>query len=389
MTRLARFGLFLPVLLLCAPVCAEEPQEGETIAWSHDLPSAFAEAKDWRKILMICINPRHVSGQEREEPAARHLREVTGRDPRVVEKSRAFVCALLTPEGRSEEYGELRGLGITGLIVSPQHIFVHPDGQEILLRKEYWPYGYGERAVEALLAMMDEAQAELTGPGAGPEVPDTPDAPPSDEDVPSGEARAQWIQQKNVEIANHTYRALGRCGAGDAKVRALLLKEAGSAPSEFASYGACIGLAYFEGDRRAARGVEKLLKKIGVPGSRRGGGQNAIKRSLLSWTLASIGDAGSGPFVRDELMSGLEHVQAVWVGGLLAFWELVARVCEGERELLPGVEDGVRGAVSFVKAIDLSRYGAETRNLMDEYRRGREAGGFTPLGDHILNDERR
>ncbi len=36
----------------------------------------------------------------------------------------------------------------------------------------------------------------------------------------------------------------------------------------------------------------------------------------------------------------------------------------------------------------LERYGAETRNLMDEYRKGRESYDFTPRGDHILNDKR-
>ena len=66
---------------------------------------------------------------------------------------------------------------------------------------------------------------------------------------------------------------------------------------------------------------------------------------------------------------------------------LVARCCEGERELLPSVEDGVRGALSYVKGAGLERYGAETRNLMDDYRKGRDTEGFVPKGDNILNDE--
>ena len=194
-------------------------------------------------------------------------------------------------------------------------------------------------------------------------------------------------KEKDVSLANHGFRALGRCGAKDAKTRELLLKQAGSAKSEFASYGACIGLAYFEGDKKAARGVEKLLKKIGVPGSRRGGGQNAVKRSVVSWTLANIGDEKSGAFVRDELMKGLEHVNAEWVPGLLSFWDNVAEVCEGNRELMGNVEGGVRGAVTYVKRIGLERYGAETRNLMDAYRKNRDFAGFTPKGDNLLNDE--
>ena len=48
-------------------------------------------------------------------------------------------------------------------------------------------------------------------------------------------------KEKDTAIANHSYRALSRCGPQDAKVRALLLKEAGSGKGKFASYGPCIG----------------------------------------------------------------------------------------------------------------------------------------------------
>ncbi len=137
------------------------------------------------------------------------------------------------------------------------------------------------------------------------------------------------------------YRALGRCGVGDAKVRALLLKKSDSAKSEFASYGPTIGLAYFEGDAKAARGVEKILKKIGVPGSRRGGGQNTVKRGLLSWTLASIGDPKSAQFMREELIARLENVQAFWVDGLVRFYDAVAIKCEGDASAMAGIEAGV------------------------------------------------
>ena len=192
-------------------------------------------------------------------------------------------------------------------------------------------------------------------------------------------------REKDAAIANHLWRALGRCGRKDAKVRAALLKEAGSAKSEFASYGPCIGLAYFEDDEKAMRGVEQLLHRIGVPGR---SATNAIKRSLVSWVLACIGDAKSAAFVREKLIARLKHMQQPWVAGLQTYWELVARTCDGEPALLPAVEEGVRGAVTYVRdTLNLGRYGAETRNLMDEYRLSRE-GDFTPRGDHILNDQR-
>jgi len=190
---------------------------------------------------------------------------------------------------------------------------------------------------------------------------------------------------KDEATANHAYRALGRCGREDAKVRTLLLKQASSAKSEFASYGACMGLAYFEGDDKAMRGVEKVLKLIGVPGSRRGGGQNAVKRGLVSWTLACIGDTKSADFMREELIDRLKNVKAFWVDGLRSFWGTVADVCDGAKERLPEVEAGVGGFVQFSMRGNLERYGAEVRPLMDEARTGREAGDFEPKGDGLLD----
>ena len=69
----------------------------------------------------------------------------------------------MTAEGSSADYGELRlRLGIDGLIVSPQHIFVHPkhaDGAKPLFREQYWRYGSGPEAAKMLIAMMDKALA--------------------------------------------------------------------------------------------------------------------------------------------------------------------------------------------------------------------------------------
>ena len=62
----------------------------------------------------------------------------------------------------------LRLLGIEGDIVSPQHIFVHPSGDKILLRREYWSHGKGEEAVTALLAMMAGARRAVPNGTAMP-----------------------------------------------------------------------------------------------------------------------------------------------------------------------------------------------------------------------------
>jgi len=482
MSPLCRAALVAFALILVAP----QAHAADGIAWSKDLTVAFAQAKEQQKILMICVNAKFVRGSEIEEPAAKGLREVVYRDARVVEKSSEFVCALLTRSSRSDEYGELRLLGIEGDLVSPQHIFVHPDGESILVRKQYWSHGKGDAAVSALLAMMAEAQGKLGGEGAAGQAAAVPEAPTDDRrpgwirdrirEVLEGPRRPRDLaidslvrndkesdcltpllalleehgkdhvlqadiirglgrdklevaalpvagflsdkeeglrgisavsleyigsrdkkvvaallkaagREKDEAIANHMYRALGRCGVEDSKARSVLLKKCGSAKSEFASYGPTIGLAYFEGDAKAARGVEKVLKKIGVPGSRRGGGQNTVKRAVLCWTLASIGDKKSAAFMRDELLSKLENVKAFWVAGLRSFYKTVARKCDGDESAMGGIEQGVRAALGFAKGGDLGRYGAETRGLIDAYRKDRPASGFTPKGEFLLGGD--
>jgi len=198
-------------------------------------------------------------------------------------------------------------------------------------------------------------------------------------------------REKDVFIANHAYRALGRCGSKEPKVRRLLLKKALSSKSEHASYGPCIGLAYFEKDRKVARGLENLLQKIGVPGggkSGKGGAANVVKRSLVAWTLSNVGDGKSANFVIEELLPPLENLKAPWVQGVRDFYDNIARVCDGDKKRMAQVVGGVRGAVSYVKGLKQDRYNDATRTLMDACRKGREAAGFTPRGDHILNDER-
>jgi hypothetical protein len=485
MSLIPRAALLVTASLALAPSAVA--QGANAVSWCKDIPTAFARAKADGKILMICVNAKHVDGSTKVEPAAKGLREVVYKDPRVVEKSREFVCAFFTPGSKLSEFSELRALGVTGRIVSPQHIFVHPDGSKILLRKEYWSHGKGEAGVKALLALMDEAKQKLAGGGG--EAKDAND-PGAAQDAPAGDGRADWIRErlrevvdgpqakrkraielllrndesgdcktplirllrehkKNTEllvdlirglgrnqlldaalvipeflshknekvrgnaavsleyigsrqrevvsallkaagrekdeaIANHVYRALGRCGVEDNRARPTLLKKCASGKSEFATYGPTIGLAYFEGDKKAARGVEKALKKIGVPGGRRGGGGNTVKRGVLSWTLASIGDEKSARFVRDELLARLENVQAFWVGGLKSFYRTVARACDGDESAMPAIEEGVRGFVAFAKGAALGRYGAETRGLMDEYRKDRDAPSFVPRGDGLL-----
>lgn len=478
--------LLLPAVL--APAAAEEHPAGDGIAWAGDLVTAMAGAKESKKVVMVCVNAQFVEGRQEEEPAAKGLREVVYRDPRIVKRSRDFACVFLTPRGGSADYNALRALGVEGAITSPQHIFIAPEGDRILLRKAYWSHGKGEPAVTALLELMDQAAEAAKGKAPAPAPAPAGEGPGA---PPEGDQRALWIglrlqevrdmpaererslevliradrggdctsplvamlgdpkadaallvavvralgrdgleaaalpvahllshreeavrgnaavsleyigsrdekviaallkhvgREKNESIANHAFRALGRCGVKDARARALLLTEANSAKSEFASYGPCIGLAYFAKDKAAARGVEKLLKQVGVPGGRRGGGQDIVKRGLVSWTLASIGDPDSARFVEEEMIDGLKNVKAFWVDGLREFWWGVVAACKGEEGALGRVEGGVRGFAQFARGGDMGRYGAETRNLMDDYRAGRGAAGFKPKGDGLLDE---
>jgi hypothetical protein len=482
-------------LLLCAALAAglaigtasADAPAAESIAWSRDLTTGLAEAKATKRLLMVCVNAKVVEGRADEESAAKALREVVYLDARVVKRSRDFVCVLLATDGDPVAFAALRALGVAEPIVSPQHVFVSPNGDRLVHRKEYWPYGKGEPAVTAMLALMDRAD-ELW---KAAQVPPDPGAKAGGPAPAGGDARAAWIAErvalvsaggapstraiqelmaadhdgdcsnpliallpenaknagvlvtlvralgrnglvaaagpiselldakddvvvanaavsleyigsgdkrvisalrrladrtKDEAIANHAYRALGRSGYGDAGVRALLLDRAGSGKSEFATYGPCIGLAYFERDDAAMRGVEKILKTLGIPGSRRGGGGNTVKRAVVSWTLASIGDQKSAKFVREELVGGLKNVKAFWVAGLVTFWSTVADVCDGQKERLAEVEIGVRGIVQFAKTGELERYGAEVRTLDDDARKGREGAGFTPKGDGLRGD---
>jgi hypothetical protein len=493
MSRSVRVAVLLSLLLVVplTPALAQDREPGEAIEWITTLPAAMAKAKQTGKILLICVNAKFVEGRETEEPAAKGLREVVYRDARVIERSRAFVCVMLTPKSSAVDYGELRALGIEGKIVSPQHIFVNSAGSRILLRREYWSVGKGEAAVKALLEMMDKAEKKAADPDAAPEVDDAEedaDAAPKD-----GEARTKWIaekvkllggsldeqkkairalvradkdgdcvaplialleekkkdadlvwrliralgrdgltaaalpvskflghkdesiranaavsleyigsrdkkvvaalmkaatKQKDEAVANHMYRALGRCGVENAKARALLLKMTASAKSEFASFGPAIGLGYFTGDEKAARGVEKILKQIGLPGGRRGGGANSIKRGLLAWTLASIASKKSGKFMRDEMIAKLENMRAFWVEGLRNYWLSVARVCEGEESEMAAVEGGLRVIVGFAKRFALGQARDGMQDLMDEARKGRDNSDFTPKGDYLLGSPR-
>jgi hypothetical protein len=178
-------------------------------------------------------------------------------------------------------------------------------------------------------------------------------------------------REKDEAIANHMYRALGRCAPGDEKARDALVKRANGAKSEVGSLGPIIGLAYFEKDAKAARDVEKLIVKEGVgPPGRRGGGQGAAKRTLLLWTLAEIGDPKSGKFVREKVMAALNENNP-WSGAIMAYYEAVVKKLDGDGSAMSDVVAGVERTFGFVGGNPLN----------DAARKGRDDAGFTPKGE--------
>lgn len=471
-------------------------QQGDTITWVEGIAKAFEVAREKQRIVMICINSTRVDGG-RKEPAAEGLRDVVYKDPRVVGRSRDFVCVLLGATSSGDDFGELKVLfGMDGYIVSPQHIFARPDHAtgDPLVRLEYWPYGKDQKAVDELIGLMDKATERWRAEGGTP--PPTSGSPdggaPAGPDAgaeagpdagggaaPAGEAERQaWIDQliavvragptprrveairtllvndqegdtidplvailgepeteKNTSLvvdlvrglgrpdlvkaapaigehlghkeqivranaavsleyigcpdsvdalgkqvkrekdaitASHMWRAMGRCGAGDSKVRSNLLKAAGDTKDEFETFGSIIALAYFKGDAKAARGVEKLAAKLGPPAfGRRGGGTGTAKRAVYMWVLASIADPKSAEFVQDRMLDPLEHVKNQWIARTKRFYRNVRRACEGEEGALSEVEGGVQ----FILGM------GEGNPLQDNAREGREEAGFKPLFD--------
>lgn len=438
------------------PPPAAEPLS-EEIVWLEGVPRAFEQAKKEGKPLFLAINAAFVDGGK-AEPAGRELRDNTYKAKEVVAKARAFVCAMLKPDGTSADYAELRTrFGMDGLVVSPQHIFVHVDGT-LIDRHEYWPHAHGQPSVDALLKLMDAALAAhrlKTGAGASAAAPDAAAGvdqraawirelvaklrdpgleaaareaagkelikgdqkgdcldpvcafllePKKEKDVELHVALVRALGKPGLEFAvptlcqllddrndemrsnvavsleyvgspraieplvkrigkekdeytyNNCCRALGRCGAKQDGARKLLLREATTAKSDKLSAGPSIGLAYFERDAEAARGVEKIVEK----------GSSWQKRTFLLYALSEIRDPKSADFVREKVLKHEKNALA------LGYLNAVVAVLSGQDETgnAPGtVEGGVGFAIGSVGGVGGSA------------RIGRDQSEFKPKGE--------
>ncbi len=204
------------------------------IAWHASVAEAFAAGLKEKKPIFIAINAGRVDGGQ-AEPAGKMLREDVYPSAAIVEKSRAFSCALVTAEGNGADYGELRQrFGIDGQIVSPQHLLAYSDGS-LIERREYWSVRGTTASIDALGAMLDAALAsERNRAGLPPVAPTPPAAPgmdaapgmepaaPGDPVVPAQPAvdpvRKAWIETNLARIQQAGNDKVGR----DAAVREMV-----------------------------------------------------------------------------------------------------------------------------------------------------------------------
>lgn len=180
-------------------------------------------------------------------------------------------------------------------------------------------------------------------------------------------------KERDEAVQNHIARAAGRCGHEDDAARKALIKLCSGGKSEFQGLGAVIGLAYFEGDEKAARGLEKALNKLGPPafGRRGGAGEGTMRRTLLAWAIAEVKDPKSSAFIEKKMLKPIRNAQSPWAKPTQDFYENVIAACDGDPDAMGAVENSVR----FVMGI--SDGGA----LRDGARKDRDNTKFTPKAD--------
>jgi hypothetical protein len=252
------------------PALAYEDPPPTEIVWRASLRDAIEEAKKAKKPVFVAITAERVDGLQRLEPAGIELRERTYKHPDVVAKSREFVSVLLKDPIDSDNGGELRSrFGMDGLLVSPQHLFLHADGT-LIRRKEYWEFSRdSETSVKALLGYLDEALKahRARTPGAAAPTPTAPPPPPPTApppaapsggapDAPPTDARSTWIRE-----------TLERVKAGDPDGRAAAARELAAADAK----GDCVGplSAYLleVKDQRKEHAIQlAILRALGRPG---------------------------------------------------------------------------------------------------------------------------
>ena len=162
-------------------------------------------------------------------------------------------------------------------------------------------------------------------------------------------------RERDERTYNDCCRALGRCGAKQDAARKTLLHELAIAKSPQTSAGPAIGLAYFEKDAEAARGLEKAAKKEG----------DHTRRAPILWALSEVGDPKSAEFVKRELLAGekVAYVQ-MYLKAIIA-------------KLDGSADDATEQTIGYAMGWSLRQ--AMVTN--DAARRGRDQAEWKPKGE--------
>lgn len=171
------------------------------------------------------------------------------------------------------------------------------------------------------------------------------------------DALTKRLPKEREELTfNNICRALGHCGSKDEAVRKTLLRELATAKNNRVTAGPAIGLAYFERDAEAARGIEKVLAAS----------SDWQKRAFMMWALTEIRDPKSADFVKEKVQKNEKS------NVTLPFIQAVVKVLSGtddSGEARRAVEYGVGSAIGTVTDIGGSA------------RKGRDAADFSPKGE--------
>lgn len=219
-----------------APKTPPLPTVAPAVAWYPSVADAVFAAKAQGKPIFVAINASRVDGGK-PEPAGKMLRDHTYRDAAIVEKSKAFACAIVYADAAGADFDELRSrFGLGQPIVSPQHIFGYSDGT-LCDKREYWTPRTEQASIDALLEMMNRAlaaQAAHTGaaPLTAPPPAPAPTAPaptpaPADPGMaadPAADAAAAAAQARLAWIAKsiERIRAIPDALAREAAIREFL-----------------------------------------------------------------------------------------------------------------------------------------------------------------------
>lgn len=182
---------FFPLLLfLLAAAAQERPPQ---IDWVGDWETAFKQAKETGKPVMVCINSK--DGEKANERAAR----TTYHDAEFVALSRKFVMMVVSvhthrPSGVCPRFGrvtceqhlncwkalrarhgqEFMASAMSGEMISPQHAWFRPDGT--LLRRKEYELTKAE-LMKRMHRVLDEVARKKPAGGADEDAADQPDKP--------------------------------------------------------------------------------------------------------------------------------------------------------------------------------------------------------------------